>query len=103
MQVPADETVASLPARQSQLGVSVRPLTRQEMAQAQVTQGLLVEKVGTGPAANAGIQPGDVILAVNGDPVASVAQLQDRLSHSKSVALLVMRGEERIYVPMKTN
>lgn len=103
MPVPADESAVSSPDKPNRLGVSVRPLTAQELAQAQVRQGLLVEAVGKGPAANAGIQPGDVILAVNGDPVASVAQLQDRLRSSKSVALLVMRGDERIYVPMKTS
>ena len=103
MPVSADESAVSSPDKPNRLGVSVRPLTAQELAQAQVRQGLLVEAVGKGPAANAGIQPGDVILAVNGDPVASVAQLQDRLRSSKSVALLVMRGDERIYVPMKTS
>jgi serine protease Do len=43
-----------------------------------------------------------VILAVNGDQVKSVAQLRDELSkNGKNVALLVMRGESKIYVPVK--
>jgi serine protease Do len=87
--------------KQAKLGVSVRPLTAQELAQAHV-QGLLVEEVGKGPAANAGIQPGDVILAVNGDQVTSVTQLQEKLvPNNKNIALLVMRGDNKIYVPVK--
>jgi serine protease Do len=88
--------------KQAKLGVSVRPLTSQELAQTQVKQGLLVEEVGKGPAANAGIEPGDVILAVNGDQVNSVIQLHDKLQPNiKNIALLVMRGENKIYVPLK--
>jgi serine protease Do len=89
-------------SQQSKLGVSVRPLTSQELAQTQLKQGLLVEEVAKGPAATAGIQPGDVILAVNGDQVKNVSQLHDKLSQNgKNVALLVMRGESKIYVPVK--
>lgn len=89
-------------SQQAKLGVSVRPLNAQELAQTQLKQGLLVEEVAKGPAATAGIQPGDVILAVNGDQVKTVAQLQDKLSQNvKNVALLVMRGESKIYVPVK--
>jgi serine protease Do len=89
-------------SKQAKLGVSVRPLTSQEQAQIQLKQGLLVEEVGKGPAANAGIQPGDVILAVNGDQVTSVTQLHDKLSpNTKNIALLVMRGDNKIYVPIK--
>lgn len=96
--------VAAVPAedQQARLGLSVRPLSTQELAQAQVKQGLLVEQVGHGPAALAGIQPGDVILAVNGDQVSSVNDLRKQLDHNaKNVALLVMRGDTKIYVPVK--
>jgi len=94
---------AALPdSQQPNLGVSVRPLTSQEMAQTQLHQGLLVEEVAKGPAAAAGIQPGDVILAVNGDQVKDVTQLRDKLTkNGRNVALLVMRGENKIYVPVK--
>ena len=37
--------------------------------------GVLVEGV-TGPAARAGLQPGDVVLSVNGTPVTGVEQLR---------------------------
>lgn len=102
LQTAHADTTASADAKQPKLGLSVRPLTAQEQAQAQVKQGLLVEQVAQGPAALAGIQPGDVILAVNGDQVSSVSDLRKELeSTSKSVALLVMRGDAKIYVPVK--
>lgn len=89
-------------SQQAKLGVSVRPLSAQEMAQAQLSQGLLVEQVARGPAANAGIQAGDVILAINGDPLHAVDDLRQALHQkSKSVALLVMRGDSKLYVPVK--
>lgn len=102
MQTANAATTTPADAKQAKLGLSVRPLTAQEQAQAQVKQGLLVEQVAQGPAALAGIQPGDVILAVNGDQVSSVSELRKELeSPSKSVALLVMRGDAKIYVPVK--
>jgi len=66
-----------------------------------VPGGLLVEDV-SGPAADAGIQPGDVVLSVDGSPLDSVQQLRDKVSkHDKQVALLVQRGESRIFVPVE--
>jgi len=83
------------------LGVAVRPLTRDEQKQASVQGGLLVEQVG-GAAARAGIQPGDVILALNGTPVHSVEQLRSAVDKSgKTVAVLVQREDTRIFVPIK--
>ena len=49
------------------LGLAVRPLTPQERDQVGVPGGLLVEDA-SGPAADAGIQPGDVVLSVDGSP-----------------------------------
>jgi serine protease Do len=83
------------------LGLAVRPLTPKERSQAQVVSGLVVEEVKAGPAQRAGIQTGDVILAVNGELVSSVEQLRAQTKKGdKKIALLVQRGDERIYVPL---
>src|SRR6185437_7787134 len=58
-------------AAQTHLGLTVRPLTPDEQDQAGVNHGLVVESA-QGHAADAGIQQGDVVLAVNGTPVDSV-------------------------------
>jgi serine protease Do len=54
-----------------------------------------------GHAAEAGIQEGDVILGVDGTPVESVAQLRKLVQeHHKQVALLIQRGDNRLFVPL---
>ena len=80
------------------LGVAVRPLSPDERRQLGVTGGLVVENA-TGPAANAGIQPGDAILSLNGTPVKSAEQLQALLSKAgKRVALLIQRDDMQRFV-----
>ena len=99
---PNASTVASSDSNASQvkLGVAVRALTSDERRQASVAGGLLVEQV-AGPAAAAGIQPGDVILAINGQPLTAPDQLKDRLSNAgTSVALLIQRNSQQIFVPV---
>jgi serine protease Do len=84
-----------------QLGLALRPLSVQERQQAQVEQGLLVQSV-AGPAARAGVEAGDVLIAINGLPVKSVEQLREVLrGKPKTVALLVQRDNERIFVPVR--
>jgi serine protease Do len=83
------------------LGLSVRPLTSDERSQANVPGGLLVERV-AGPAAEAGIQPGDVVLSADGKTVSSVEQLVGVVSgHKDAVALLIQRGDQRIFIPVQ--
>jgi serine protease Do len=84
------------------LGLTLRPLTGEEKSQVEGGRGLVVEDVADGPAARAGIQPGDVIVAANGEHVASVDQLRSRVEHAdKIIALLVQRGDRRLFVPIK--
>jgi len=85
---------------QARLGLAVRPLNPDERQQAGVSGGLIVEDV-QGHAAEAGIQPGDVVLSVDGTPVQSVAQLRKMVQeHDKQVALLIQRGNNRLFVPV---
>ncbi len=82
------------------LGLAVRPLTEAERRQAQTDQGLWVEQV-EGPAARAGIEPGDVVLALNGKPVGDVEQVRRALADKpKQVALLIQRDGRQIFVPI---
>jgi serine protease Do len=85
----------------SKLGVAVRPLTDNERNKIATEGGLLVEQA-EGPAARAGVQPGDVILAFNNQPVKSVDQLRRLVDRSRgSVALLIQREGNKIYVPVR--
>lgn len=82
------------------LGLALRPLSAEERAQARIDQGLLVQGV-QGAAARAGLAEGDVVMAINGQPVDSVAALRKVLAAKpRSVALLVWRDGERLFVPV---
>ena len=94
-------SAASGSQRHGRLGLVVRPLERDEQAQAGVTGGLLVED-STGPAARAGIEPGDVILSLNNARVSTPAQLEELAKKAGNhVALLVQREDARIFVPVE--
>ncbi len=87
-------------ADKGRLGVAVRPLTPEEKREAEVKGGLLVEQA-NGAAARAGIRPGDIILSVNGQPIDNVDQLRGIIAKSgKKAAILVERGDSRIFVPV---
>ncbi len=83
-----------------QIGLALRALTRDEKREAKLDRGMVVERV-TGPAARAGIEVGDVLLAINGKAVESIEQVKGVLvAKPKSVALLVQRDGEKIFVPV---
>ena len=83
------------------LGLALRPLNPDEKRESGLTTGLVIEGV-TGPAARAGVQPGDLLLAIDGQPVTSLAQVGVAANWTgKSVAILVQRGGMKIYVPLR--
>jgi serine protease Do len=84
------------------LGLAVQDLDPAQRRELELDGGVLVGAV-QGNAARAGIQPGDVVIAVNGEQVASVAQfrgLVEKAQSGRPVALLIQRGETRLYVPV---
>ena len=82
------------------LGMDVRTMTEAEAKKAE-TDGLLVTQV-SGPAARAGIQPGDIIVTANGKAVKSPEDLQ-AASRQNRVLLLVQRDGGRIFITIKMN
>jgi serine protease Do len=79
-------------------GLTVRGLTPDEQREAGIKGGVRVEK-SAGPAAFAGIEPGDVILMVDNTAVSNPAQFRQKVENSgHSVALLVLRNGERMFV-----
>jgi serine protease Do len=88
-------------APRGKLGVAVRPLSPEESRQVHLKGGLVVEDA-SGAAARSGIEPGDIIVAVNGTQVASAAELQKLVGEAgKQLAVLVQRGEEKIFLPVR--
>jgi serine protease Do len=89
------------------LGISVEPLTPEIAAQLELpagTQGLAVRDVDeTGPAADAGVQRGDVIVQVNQQQVRSQAELQAALGRtgSRPALLLVNRRGTTVFLTVR--
>lgn len=83
------------------LGLTARALSAGEAGQLGIRGGLAVESV-TGPAARAGLRPGDVILALNNQAVTSVDQFRQQMGNAGNrFALLIQRGSSRIFVPIR--
>jgi len=85
----------------SRLGLALRPLLPNERRDVDTPDGLVVEEV-SGPAARAGIQPGDIIVSLNGQPVREVSQVRALLDKAgKKVALLIERDKRKLFVPVE--
>jgi len=87
-------------ADDARLGLAVRPLSPEEQRASGLLAGMLVEEA-SGPAAEAGIQRGDVVLSIDGEEVSSAEQMRKIVGkHDDRVALLIQRGQVRIFVPV---
>ncbi len=87
----------------SKLGLTLSELTADQRKELKISAGVLVEEV-KGAAARAGLQPGDVILAINNSEVKSIEQFNQalgKLEARKNLALLVRRGESTQYITIK--
>jgi serine protease Do len=88
-------------ADQGRLGLALRPLQPAEQRASGLEHGLLIED-SAGAAEQAGVESGDVLLAVNGTPVDSVAEVRALVAKAgKSIALLIQRGDAQIFVPVR--
>ena len=88
-------------ARACAVRAALRAATEQERQRLGVGQALVVEQA-SGQAARAGLQPGDVVLSVNGTPVANIGALMTEIDAAHgNVALLIQRGGARLYVPIE--
>lgn len=95
------QEVAEAADNSAKLGLTLRPLAPVERRQSGIPAGLVIEDA-SGAAMTAGVEPGDVLISVNGRPVNSVEQVKDMVSKAgKSVALLIQRGGDKIFIPVR--
>lgn len=88
----------------SRLGIAVIELTREQLQELQIQGGLLVEEVKGSAARAAGLQQGDVLLAIGNMPIRSLRQFNEILKQvpkGRNVALLVRRGNAATYVAIR--
>ncbi|XXG93736.1 DegQ family serine endoprotease [Neisseria sp. Ec49-e6-T10] len=83
-----------------ELGLNLGSLTEDIKKDTQLDHGLLVLQV-TGKAASAGLRRGDIILAVGQRAVSSEADFKEAISNATSVALLVRRADDTLFLPLK--
>lgn len=99
---PAKEKAKSEP---NKIGLMLRELTPQQKQKLNGKNGLLVIE-STGAAAQAGIRRGDVVLGLNNSESQSVELFNKQINAvpaGKTVAVLVLRGENTLYVPIKVS
>jgi serine protease Do len=85
------------------LGLELAPLAREERAHLGLEGGVRVQRA-EGAAQRAGLQRGDILVSVNGEPVASVAEFNQRIERAgkgATVALLVQRAGGRLFVALQ--
>lgn len=102
--VAQDESVTPAPATGNELdrlGLVVRPLNEQEQGASGLAGAVVVDAV-SGAAERAGIEQGDIVLSVNGTPVASRDELNSLIVKSgKDTALLIQRDDARKFILLK--
>ncbi len=101
----ADEKIADKAPeakKSNRAGLAVSELTREQKSILKISNGVLVEEA-SGPAARAGIQSGDVVVAVNNQEVNTPEDLARLVNDTtrKSAALLIKRGENAHYVSLR--
>jgi len=98
------QVAATAPEKQksNRAGLTVSPLTAEQKKILKISSGVLVEDA-EGPASRAGIQSGDIILAVNNQEVHNAEELSRLLNdpQRKSAALLVKREDNAHYVSLR--
>ncbi len=95
-----DQLIRFGKVKRGRLGISMKELTPELARALGVTadEGAVIAEVqNDSPAARAGLQPGDVVVAINGRPVRSASELRARLGVmpvGAEVALKVLRGAQ---------
>ncbi len=89
---------------QTSLSVNLRELTSSERKEMGLGErGLLVEEVGQGAVAEAGIRPGDILLQLGPRPLKTVRDFEQavtELPSGRPIAVQVRRGDSTLFVSM---
>lgn len=110
-ELPEDEQIASGSAprtgqfHDNRLALEVTDLSAEQRAELGPSQsGVTVRKIESGPAAEAGLAPGDVILSINNEKVADAKQfieLAKNLPTNKAIPVLVQRSGASQFLALK--
>jgi serine protease Do len=85
----------------NRLGLTLRLAKSDELGAMGAAGGLFIEKV-SGAAERAGVQAGDLLLAVNNEAMHTIAQARTAADRSAgAVALLLLREGSRLFIPLR--
>lgn len=106
-EMPSEDNVAAQdkanPKEINRIGLALKQLAPEDIKKINGRNGLLVIAA-QGSSVTAGIRPGDVILALNNSAVKTVAMFnQDlrKIPKGKTIALLIYRNGDTLYVPIR--
>lgn len=108
-EMPSDPTEVAQAVKPSskpevnRIGLTLRELTPQQKKKLNGKEALLVVDA-QGPVAQAGVRRGDLVLGLNNTEVQNIEQFNKLLASfaaGKTVAILILRGESTLYVPIK--
>ena len=89
--------------QKNRIGLTVKDLSPQQKKQIKENTGVLVIEVADA-SLNAGIRKGDVVLGLNNNPVSSAQSFNQglkKIKKGKTIALLIYRNGDTLYVPIK--
>lgn len=101
----SEKQAAEKESRQAnnRLGAEVEDLDEAALQRLKLPFGVRVKEVMGGPAQQAGLRPGDVLVTIDFKPVknvASLGKLLENLPANRSLAVRVVRNERSLFVPL---
>lgn len=109
-ELPSDDEldIAQAPGKSKKsnrrLNASVRDLTESEREATELSGGVIIDDLDPGPAYDAGLRPGDIILQINSQPVESteaLTKIVKGLKGGTSVPVLIQRQGGPLFMAMK--
>lgn len=108
-ELPSEDELASAKpekaSKMNRIGAAVKDLTSEQRKSLDVPRGgVLVTELGKGPARDAGIRTGDVILKINNKDVKNAKQFRQllgKLPVNKSLPILIQRQSSPIFLAIK--